>query len=62
MEPKKLSRLEIIRRLFRKYSTSTFSNEEKPYVLRRIMTKLSTSILSPHEMKEALLRLISRLR
>lgn len=62
MEPKKLSKFEIVKRLFRKYSTSNFSNEEQLGVLKRIMTKLSTSVLSPVEIKEAIMRLTSKLK
>ena len=62
MEPKRLSKLEIVRRLFRKYSTSDLSEEQKLSALRRIMTKLSTSVLSPAEIKEALIQLIKKLK
>jgi hypothetical protein len=62
MDSRRLSKMEIVRRLFRKYSTSNISKEEKLDVFRRIVTKLSTTILSPTEIKEALIRLISRLR
>ena len=62
MEPNKLSKLEIIRRLFRKFSTSNFSEEEQLDVLKRIMTKLSTSMLSPAEIKDAIIRLTSKLK
>ena len=62
MEPKRLSKLEIVRRLFRKYSTSTFSREEKLSAIGRIMTRLSTSILSPREIKNALGRVITKIK
>jgi hypothetical protein len=62
MEPKRLSKFEIIRRLFRKYSASNFTKEEKLGVLKRVMTRLSTSILSPPAIKDALIRLISKLK
>jgi len=62
MEPQRLSKFEIVRRLFRRFSTSNVSEEEKLGILKRIMTKLSTSILSPSEIKEAIIRLTSRLK
>ncbi|MEP6895812.1 MAG: hypothetical protein ABI986_09420, partial [Chloroflexota bacterium] len=62
MEPNRLSKFEIVRRLFRKFSTSNFSEEEQLGVLKRIMTKLSTSMLSPAEIKEAIMRLTSKLK
>ena len=62
MEPKRLPKLEIVRRLFRRFSTSEFSKEEKVSAIGRIMTRLSTSMLSPSEIREAIARLVKRLK
>lgn len=58
----RLSKFEIVKRLFRRFSTKNLSEEEKLEVLRRLITKLTTSKLSILETKEALIRLISKIK
>ena len=62
MEPKRLSKLEIVRRLFRKYSTSDLSEEQKLSALRTNHDQTVHKHTLPSEIKEALIQLITKLK
>jgi len=56
----RLEKLDILRRLITKFSTTKFSRSEKLDVLKRLITKLSTSKLSKPEVMDILKRIIKK--
>ena len=56
----RLEKLDILRRLITKFSTSQLSRSEKLDALRRLITKLSTSKLSKPEVMDILKRIIKK--
>lgn len=60
--PPRLSRLEVVRRLFRRFSQDDLSPADKLFILKRIITRLTTSPLTEAETKALLTRVILKLK